>query len=97
MFDMEKAAAAQRKNLPAQVRMYAGGYETFGKTPRHYKATDLVGDMRAFERQLRSRRYSSLSMASQVIADEDHFTVFPSLATRGLTWALPGHGPYLSG
>jgi predicted alpha/beta superfamily hydrolase len=97
MFDMEKATAAGRRDLPARVRMYAGGFETFGKTPRHFKTTDLVGDMKAFERQLRSRRYPSLAIASQVIADEDHFTVFPSLAARGLTWALPGHGPYTSG
>jgi hypothetical protein len=97
MFDMEKAAAARRKDLPARVRMYAGGFETFGKTPRHYKNTDLVGDMQAFERRLRSRHYPSLAIASQVIADEDHFTVFPSLAARGLTWALPGRGPYTSG
>jgi hypothetical protein len=24
------------------------------------------------------------------VADEDHLTVFPSVITRGLLWALPG-------
>ncbi len=96
-FELERAAAERRKDLPARVMMYAGGFETPGKTPRHYKDGDLIGDMKRFERQLAGRRYPSLSIASRVVADEDHYTVFPSLAARGLTWALPGSGPYLSG
>lgn len=96
-FETERRGAAARRDLPARVAMFAGGFETLGDTPRHYKASDLVGDMRAFARQLQARRYPGLQVQASVIADEDHFTVFPSLAARGLTWALPGRGPYLSG
>lgn len=93
----EQAYANDHRDLPARVMMYIGMYETINPQPRYYKTNDMIGDMRAFERTLKARRYPSLSIGSQVIADEDHFTVFPSLISRGLLWALPGHGPYSSG
>lgn len=93
----EQDYARDHRDLPAKVMMYTGMYETYGPDPRNFKDVDMVGDMRAFERLLESRRYPGLSVDSQVIADEDHLSVFPALISRGLLWALPGHGPYSSG
>ena len=83
---LEQAYANDHRDLPARVMMYIGMYETINPQPRYYKTNDMIGDMRAFERTLKARRYPSLSIGSQVIADEDHFTVFPSLISRGLLW-----------
>ncbi|MGL4230494.1 MAG: alpha/beta hydrolase [Casimicrobium sp.] len=93
----EKAYAQSGSDLPARVMMYAGEFETFGATPRHFKTTDLVGSMRSFEAQLKRRNYPSLEIRSQVLSGEDHLTIFPTLVSRGLLWALPGFGPYSSG
>jgi hypothetical protein len=49
----------------------------------------MLKDAREFEARLRSRRYPGLSVRMEVIHDEDHLTVFPAVATRGLMWALP--------
>jgi predicted alpha/beta superfamily hydrolase len=93
----EEAYARTHADLPARVMMYTGMYETIKPGPRYFKDGDLVGDMQAFERKLKARHYPNLAVGSQVIADEDHLTVFPSLVSRGLLWALPGYGPYISG
>ena len=97
LLQVEAAYAATHQDLPADVMMYAGSFETVRPGPRFYKDTELVGDMQAFERRLRSRGYPSLRVGSTVIADEDHLTVFPTLVSRGLLHALPGTGPYISG
>lgn len=94
MFDAERAVAATGRDLPAQVLMLAGAFETVPSRPagsRFNRHDDLVRDMQAFEKQLKSHRYPGLSVRSEVIADEDHLTVFPALATRALLWALPAH------
>lgn len=97
MFDIERRYAAAHRDLPAQVRLYAGGFETIKPGARYFKETDIVKDMQAFKRTLQRRGYAGLGIDAQVIADEDHFTVFPSAISRGLLWALPGTGPYASG
>lgn len=94
IYDLEARMAGQRKDLSAEVMLYIGSYETKGPTPRHLRKTDMIGDMRRFEIQLRGRGYPNLRIDSEIIADEDHLTVFPDMATRGLRWALPGSGPY---
>ena len=94
---IEQAYSRENRALPAKVMLYAGEFEKPGDGPRHFKSVDLVGDMQAFERRLESRGYKGLSIDSAVLADEDHLTVFPALVSRGLLWALPGHGPYTSG
>ncbi|MGH8032927.1 MAG: alpha/beta hydrolase [Luteimonas sp.] len=93
----EDVYARDHRDLRARAMMYTGMYETIKPGPRYFKESDLVGDMQAFERRLKARGYPNLWVGSQVIADEDHLTVFPALISRGLLWALPGHGPYLSG
>lgn len=94
MFEREAAYARTHRDLAARVFQYVGAYETVRPGPRFNRRHDLVADMHRFERVLRSRRYASLSIESHVIADEDHLTVAPTGATRGLLWALPGSGPY---
>jgi uncharacterized protein len=86
----EKQFATSHKDLPARVFMQVAGFERVGKGPRYNKETDMVKDMQQLVRQLQSRRYPNLQLQSAIIADEDHLTVFPTLATRGLQWALPG-------
>lgn len=88
-----KRAAA----LPAKVMMYVGEYETPGPTSRHFRSVDLVGDMRRFEQRLKARRYSGLNIEGAILAEEDHLTIYPNFVSRGLLWALPGHGPYTGG
>jgi predicted alpha/beta superfamily hydrolase len=96
LFDLEAAQAQQRHDLPAQVFLSIGAYETTGQDPRYMK-TDMVGDMRRFERALRSRGYPGLRITSEILPDEDHLTVLPRTITHGLLWALPGKGPYTGG
>jgi hypothetical protein len=86
--------AGKHQDLDARIRMYCGSFEAVSSAPRYNRHNDLVRDMQGFERTLKRRRYPSLAIDSGVIADEDHLTVAPAIATRGLLWALPGRGPY---
>jgi predicted alpha/beta superfamily hydrolase len=91
MFDAERAYAATNKDLPAQVLLMVGSFESIPRkssNPRFNKRIDMVKDAHAFEKQLKSRNYRGLSIRSEVIDDEDHLTVFPAIATRGLLWTL---------
>lgn len=93
----EEQYAKTHRDLKARVMMFAGSFETTGNGERYYKETDLTGDVLRFENLLKTRNYPSLFISSKILSDEDHFTVFPSLLSRGLIWALPGFGPYTSG
>ena len=87
---LKAAASGSHRDLPASVFMYIGGFETVRKDDSRYNKTmDMVDDMKRFERQLRSRNYKSLTIASMVLPDENHLTVFPSGLTRGLLHVLP--------
>lgn len=97
IFRVEADWASAHKDLPAQVALYAGAYETHGAGPRYFNDNDVVGDMHAFERTLKARHYPGLRVQSEVIPDEDHLTANPASLTRGLLWALPGRGPYVPG
>ena len=87
ILDEERAYAKTNKNLPAKVYLLVGGLET----PQTNKSNDenMVQDTLRFQKTLLAHRYPSLAVHSTVIQDEDHLTVFPSLITRGLKWALP--------
>ena len=93
LFDLEAHYAESHRDLPAQVLLSIGAYETRGSGPRHMDA-DMVGDMLRFERALKSRSYPRLRIESEVLPDEDHLTGLPRTITHGLLWALPGTGPY---
>jgi hypothetical protein len=89
MFEVEQRYAAAHKDLPANVFLYIGAFETVKAGDPRYSDTDMVGDMRRFEQVLRGRGYPGLTIASTVIDEEDHLTVFPSGFTRGIKRALP--------
>lgn len=92
MFEREKAYAQGHKDLAAQVYFAVGSFETVkrgSKDARYNDSNDLVGDMYAFEKALKSRKYPGLQVQSKVFDDEDHLSVAPQILTRGLKWALP--------
>lgn len=97
IWNIERAYAEAHNDLPARVTLYIGMYETRGDDARYYKNADMVGDNRAFQQLLQSRGYPGLEVHGEVVADEDHFTVYPSAITRALIRLLPGKGPYSSG
>jgi len=86
---MEAEYARSHRDLAADVFLYIGEFETPGPTPRHNEETDMVGDVRAFERVLRGRNYPGLTVRSEVLEDEDHLTVAPVGFTRALMSVLP--------
>nr|WP_315491890.1 alpha/beta hydrolase-fold protein [uncultured Rhodoferax sp.] len=97
IFQLEQQYATNHKDLKAKVLLFAGSFETPGSGPRHYKNTDLVGDLKRFKEALARRRYPGLELGGEVVQGEDHFTVYTALVVRGLTKVLPGYGPYISG
>lgn len=94
MFARERAYAASHRDLKAEVFLAAGSFEAVNPTsrnPRYQReGDDMVRDVRAFERVLKSRGYPGLRIQSRIVDDEDHLTVAPAILTRGLMWALPG-------
>lgn len=93
----EQDYANAHKNLAARVHLYTGAYESLGKGARYNTKVDAVRDMRALVQKLQSRRYANLTISADVIADEDHLSVYPALISRGLVKVLPGFGPYTGG
>lgn len=69
--------------------MHVGGHEGPGACERYSTGADMVGDMRAMERALKSQDYSSLRVRSVVLEGEDHLTVAPVGFTRALMAVLP--------
>jgi predicted alpha/beta superfamily hydrolase len=94
MLKQEQQYATQNKDLAATVQLYAAEFEQKKSGPRYLKNNDIVADMRLFEKKLKSRNYPGLQLQSQIIADEDHLSVFPSMISRALVKLLPGYGPY---
>lgn len=91
-FATERSYAKAHADLPAKVFMAVASYETLNcssDNPRYNKTVDMVRDLQAMEHVLASRRYRSLEVQTMIIPDEDHLTVFPTVITRGLKWALP--------
>lgn len=94
MFAREKAYAAAHKDLRAKVYLGVGELEGAKPGKHGYNSGDdmvgdMVSDMQQFEKLLKSRRYPGLRIESRVFPGDDHFTVAPGIATRGLKWALP--------
>lgn len=86
---MEADYARTHTDLPANVFMYMGGFETRGPTPRHMTDGDMVRDMHDMEQVLKSRAYPNLRVQSTVLDNEDHLTVAPVGFTRALMAILP--------
>ncbi|ATQ43153.1 alpha/beta hydrolase [Caulobacter mirabilis] len=89
MFGVEARYAETHKDLPADVFLYIGAFETVKAGDPRYTDTDMVGDNQRFEQTLKARNYPGLRLASTVVEGEDHLTVFPSGFTRGIKRALP--------
>jgi predicted alpha/beta superfamily hydrolase len=88
IFAKEAAYASGHRDLPANVYMYVGEFES----PRFNRINEMVGDNREFDRILKSRAYPNLHIKSEVLDDEDHVTVAPRGFTRGLLYLLPATG-----
>lgn len=97
MFNLEQHYAAQHKNLKARVQLYAAEFEQIKAGKRYASRVNIVEDTLQFEKVLKSRHYPDLQIQSQIIADEDHLSVFPAMISRALVKLLPGHGPYTPG
>jgi predicted alpha/beta superfamily hydrolase len=97
MFRLEQQYAAKQKDLKARVQLYAAEFEQIKPGPRYANRVSIVEDTLLFEKNLKSRNYPGLQIQSQIIADEDHLSVFPSMISRALVKLLPGHGPYTPG
>lgn len=89
MMTVERRYAGTHRDLPANVFLYIGQFETIRAGDARYGRRDMVGDTAAFERALRARGYPGLTLSSSVIEGEDHLTVMPSGLTRGLKALLP--------
>ncbi|GGA94896.1 esterase [Brucella endophytica] len=77
--------AQANKDLKANVLLFVGGEEVSRHdAARGGNTQDMVGDMRAFESQLKQRGYRSLTVKSLVVPGKNHRKVFPP----GLTWAI---------
>lgn len=92
-FARMREALATRKDLQADVLVVLGGFETLAKdkTDRRFNTgVDMIGDNRRFVGELQSKHYPHLRIDLQTVPGEDHLTVFPTIITRGILWALPG-------
>lgn len=92
MFERERRYAATHADLPAKVLLSIGSYETLAPKsgdPRYNQTRDMIADLRAFEAQLKARRYPGLQIESVIVPGEDHLSAYPAAITRGLRWALP--------
>lgn len=89
MREYEQTYAASHKDLPAKVFLLAGEFERRKPSDARFSRTlDLVQDALAFEKTLKSHHYPNLKIHSEIIPNEDHLTVAPVIATRGLLWAF---------
>lgn len=90
MWKIEQAYAKAHRDLSANVFLYVGAFEAAHPNDRRFnRRRDMVQDMRHFEERLRKRGYANLRIRSEVVAEENHLTVFPPGFTRGLIQALP--------
>lgn len=82
---LEADYAKANSDLKANVLMYVGGLEVSRYEPaRRGQTRDMVGDMKAFEAQLKQRSFPSLSIRSLVVPGKNHRNTIPP----GFTWAI---------
>lgn len=77
MFNIEKAFSTSHSSLPVNVAMFVGSLEG-----------QMVPDLLAMEKQLRSRNYEGLKLRVEVMQGESHHSVFPGLLSKGLMATL---------
>lgn len=90
MVKQARAYTTRHDDLPARIYMYIGEDEAPRPgDPRLDKAPDMVTDTKDVDRILRSRKYPSLHLQTEVLNDEDHVSVAPRGFTHGLKYLLP--------
>lgn len=97
MLKLAGKVTAEKADLTARVQLYAAEFEQIKPGARYANKVSIVADMKLFEQLLKKPGYPGLQIHSQVIADEDHLSVFPSMISRALVKLLPGYGPYTAG
>jgi hypothetical protein len=80
---LEEAHAREHDALPARLYLCVGSRE--GGPGRQ-----MVGDLRELADRLGRRRYRGLAVASRVMDDETHNSVFPGCLSNGLRFVLEG-------
>jgi hypothetical protein len=95
MVNQARAYTASHDDLPARVYMYIGEYEEMRPgDARFSKSANMVTDTRDMDQILRSRKYPSLHLQTEVLNDEDHVSVAPRGFTHGLKYLLPVTAAY---
>lgn len=90
LWKFEADYAKAHRDLRANVFFYVGAFEAARPNDRRYnRKRDMVKDLATFEQRLRKRAYNNLRIRSEVLAEENHLTVFPAGFTRGLIHTLP--------
>ncbi len=90
MMNQARAYTASHDDLPARVYMYIGEYEeTRPGDARFSRSANMVTDTKDMDQILRSRKYPSLHLQTEVLNDEDHVSVAPRGFTHGLKYLLP--------
>ena len=80
---MEKEYAKKHKSLKAHAMIYVDDNDS------NLNNKKMSDDALAFEKILRSRNYTGLRLEVEVIAGENHHSVFPGLVSKGLMAAIP--------
>ncbi|MGJ4856279.1 alpha/beta hydrolase [Labrys sp. La1] len=88
---MEADYARANRDLKAHVLIYVGGDEISRYDPgRRGDTQDMVGDVRTFEKLLKSRGFPSLTIHSLVVPGKNHRTTIPPGFAWAITSALAG-------
>ncbi|HKJ01793.1 MAG TPA: alpha/beta fold hydrolase [Longimicrobiales bacterium] len=83
IFDVERATAEARAELPLRVYMSVGSREI---NSQH----DMVADLRRMGGILDGRGYRGLDLRWEVAPDETHNSIFPRALSNGLRYVLNG-------
>ena len=88
---MEADYARTNRDLKAHVLIYVGGDEISRYDPaRRGNTQDMVGDVRTFDKLLKSRGFPSLTIRSLVVPGKNHRTTIPPGFAWAITSALAG-------
>ncbi|MES2825689.1 MAG: alpha/beta hydrolase-fold protein [Pseudomonadota bacterium] len=81
ILNMEEKYSKSHNRMNANVMIYVDADAT--------GINSMVKDVRLFEKQLSSHKYTGLSVYVEVIKNENHHSVFPALLSKGLMKVIP--------
>lgn len=90
LLDVEANYARNHKDLKAKIFLAVGQMERPGECQTC--TADMAGGVETIAQRLRSRKYPSLQLKSEVTAGTYHETTFPIGLTKGLQWLFLGPG-----